>query len=53
MEKMLHNMAFIEKLEKGMQDIEEGRGIVKSIADLEAMENEWADLYTRGLHRVS
>jgi len=39
-EKMRHNTTFTEKLRQGMQDIEEGRGIVKSIAELEAMEDE-------------
>jgi hypothetical protein len=39
-EKMLHNTAFTEKLRQGIKEIEEGRGIVKTIAELEAMEDE-------------
>jgi len=39
-EKMRHNAAFTEKLQQGMRDIEEGRGIMKTMAELEAMENE-------------
>jgi len=39
-EKILHNAAFTEKLEQGIRDIEEGRGIVKTMAELETMENE-------------
>ena len=39
-EKIRHNATFTEKLQRSMQDIEEGRGIVKTIAELEAMENE-------------
>jgi len=39
-EKIRHNMAFTEKLLQGIQDIEEGRGIVKTMVELEAMENE-------------
>jgi len=39
-EKMRHNAAFTEKLQQGIQDIEEGRGIMKTMAELEAMENE-------------
>jgi len=39
-ESLRHNAAFTEKLRQGMQDIEEGRGITKTIAELEAMENE-------------
>ena len=34
-----HNAAFTEKLQQGMRDIEEGRGIVKTMAELEVMEN--------------
>jgi len=36
-EKNLHNTKFTEKLEKGIRDIETGHGIVKTIAELEAM----------------
>jgi hypothetical protein len=39
-EKIRHNMAFTEKLQQGMRDIDEGRGIVKTMAELEALENE-------------
>jgi hypothetical protein len=39
-EKIRHNAAFTKKLEQGIRDIEEGRGIVKTMAELEAMENE-------------
>ena len=38
-EKMRHNVAFTEKLQQGIRDIEEGRGIVKTMAELEAMED--------------
>ena len=38
-EKLRHNAAFTEKLQQGMRDIEEGRGIVKTMAELEAMED--------------
>ena len=37
-EKIRHNVAFTEKLQQGIRDIEEGRGIVKTVAELEAME---------------
>jgi PHD/YefM family antitoxin component YafN of YafNO toxin-antitoxin module len=37
LEKARHNEAFTEKLRRGMRDIEEGRGIVKTMAELEAM----------------
>ena len=39
-EKILHNAAFTEKLEQGIRDIEEGRGIVKTMEELEALANE-------------
>jgi len=39
-EKIRHNAEFTEKLEQGIRDIEEGRGIIKTMAELEAMENE-------------
>ena len=35
-----HNAIFTEKLQQGIRDIEEGRGIVKTMAELKAMENE-------------
>ena len=38
-EKIRHNAAFTEKLQQGIRDIEEGRGIVKTMAELEAMED--------------
>jgi hypothetical protein len=38
-ERERHNAAFTEKLLRGMRDIEEGRGIVKTIAELRAMED--------------
>ena len=40
MEKMRHNAAFMEKLQQGIRDIEEGRGIIKTMAELEALEQE-------------
>jgi PHD/YefM family antitoxin component YafN of YafNO toxin-antitoxin module len=40
MEKARHNAAFTEKLLQGMRDIEAGRGIVKTMAELRAMEHE-------------
>jgi len=39
-EKTQHNKAFSEKLQQGIRDIEEGRGIVKTMVELEAMESE-------------
>jgi hypothetical protein len=39
-EKRARNAALTEKLQQGMQDIDEGRGIVKTMAELEAMEDE-------------
>ena len=38
-ERMLHNAGFTEKLQQGIRDIEEGRGIVKTMVELEAMGN--------------
>ena len=38
-EKIRHNAAFTEKLQQGIQDIVEGRGIIKTMAELEIMEN--------------
>jgi hypothetical protein len=37
-EKIRHNTVFTEKLWQGIKDIEEGRGIVKTMVELEAME---------------
>ena len=39
-EKIRHNTAFTEKLLQGTKDIEEERGIVKTMVELEAMEIE-------------
>jgi transcriptional regulator len=39
-EKIRHNAAFTEKLQQGILDIEEGRGIVKTMDELKAMEDE-------------
>jgi len=39
-EKIRHNTAFTEKLRQGIRDIEEGRGIMKTMVELEAMESE-------------
>jgi hypothetical protein len=39
-EKIRHNTAFTEKLQQGIRDIEEGRGIVKTMVELEALESE-------------
>ena len=38
-ERAWHNSALTEKLQQGIRDIEAGRGIVKTIAELEAMES--------------
>jgi hypothetical protein len=38
-EKERYNAAFTGKLQQGLQDIEEGRGIVKTMAELKAMED--------------
>ena len=38
-EKLRHNVVFTEKLQQGIRDIEDGRGIVKTMAELEAMED--------------
>jgi hypothetical protein len=39
-EKERYNAAFTGKLQQGLRDIEEGRGIVKTMAELKAMEDE-------------
>jgi hypothetical protein len=39
MEKARHNAAFTEELQNRIKDITEGRGIVKTMAELEAMTN--------------
>ena len=38
-EKMRHNAVFTEKLQQGIRDIEDGKGIVKTMIELEVMEN--------------
>ena len=40
MEKARHNAAYTEELQKRIKELDEGKGIVKTIAELEAMENE-------------
>jgi hypothetical protein len=40
MEKARHNAAFTEKLQRRIKNLEEGKGIVKTMAELRAMENE-------------
>jgi hypothetical protein len=39
-EKMRHNMAFTEKLQQRIKALDEGKGIVKTMAELEALANE-------------
>ena len=39
-EKIRYNAVFTEKLQQGVRDIEEGRGIVKTMDELKAMEDE-------------
>ena len=39
-ERIRHNAAFTEKLQQGIRDIEEGRGVVKTMDELTAMEDE-------------
>ncbi|MDR1326537.1 MAG: hypothetical protein LBK00_10925 [Treponema sp.] len=38
-EKERYNAAFTRKLQQGLRDIEEGQGIVKTMAELKAMED--------------
>ncbi|MDR2471726.1 MAG: hypothetical protein LBD09_06425 [Treponema sp.] len=40
MEKARHNAAFTEKLQNSIRELEEGKGIVKTMAELEALANE-------------
>ena len=40
LEKIRHNTAFTEKLEQRIRALNEGKGIVKTIAELEAFANE-------------
>jgi len=39
-QKALRNAEYLAKIERGIKDIKAGRGISKSIEELEAMENE-------------
>jgi hypothetical protein len=39
-EKERHNAAYTEKLQKSMREIEEGKVVVKTMAELRAMEHE-------------
>ena len=39
-ERMRHNTAFTEALQSRIKELDEGKGIVKTIAELEAMVNE-------------
>ncbi|MDR0550750.1 MAG: hypothetical protein LBG72_01895 [Spirochaetaceae bacterium] len=39
-EKERHNAAFTKKLQKSMRELEEGKGIIKTMAELRAMEHE-------------
>ena len=38
-EKIRHNAEFTKKLQQGIKDIEENRGIIKTMVELESMEN--------------
>ena len=40
LEKARHNLAYTEELQRRIQELNEGKGIVKTMAELEAMENE-------------
>ena len=40
MEKARHNAAFTEELENRIRELDEGKGIVKTMAELRAMEHE-------------
>ncbi|GHV95408.1 hypothetical protein AGMMS50293_17280 [Spirochaetia bacterium] len=40
MEKARHNAAFTEELQRRMKELDEGKGIVKTMAELEALANE-------------
>jgi hypothetical protein len=39
-EKIRHNAAFTEKLQQRIKDLDEGKGIVKTMEELEALANE-------------
>ncbi|GHV67701.1 hypothetical protein AGMMS49928_05320 [Spirochaetia bacterium] len=40
MEKARHNAAFTAELQRRMKELDEGKGIVKTMAELRAMEND-------------
>ena len=40
LEKARHNAAFTKKLEDSVRELDEGKGIVKTLAELRAMERE-------------
>jgi hypothetical protein len=40
MEKAWHNAAFTGKLQDSIKELDEGKGIIKTMAELEAMANE-------------
>jgi type III secretory pathway lipoprotein EscJ len=40
MEKARHNAAYTEKLQNSIRELDEGKGIVKTMVELEAMEHE-------------
>jgi hypothetical protein len=40
LEKVRHNTAFTEKLQQRIKALDEGKGIVKTMAELEALANE-------------
>ncbi|MDR0291083.1 MAG: hypothetical protein LBI06_09125 [Treponema sp.] len=40
LEKIRHNAAFTEKLQQRIKALDEGKGIVKTMAELEALANE-------------
>lgn len=40
LQKALHNFEYLAKIDRSIADIKAGRGIVKTMEELEAMENE-------------
>ncbi len=40
LQKALHNAEYLAKIDRSIADIKAGRGIVKTMEELEAMENE-------------
>jgi len=40
LEKVRHNAAFTEKLQQRIKSLDEGKGIIKTMAELEALANE-------------